>query len=170
MATEFPHVRQWLQSLGVLVATAMTLAEAKERLATFAPLLNAEFDRRFFNERSLAFVAKRCKFFPTFSEICEHLHEFGADLRSDQLRLAGPSTDDLAWKSRIEAEREQARRDWSDPAKVRASRDLVLSSAVQNPLGVDLGCMLAGLVKRHAPQNLGLLPPGWLREPPEPRR
>jgi hypothetical protein len=154
-------IRQWLQSLGVLVATGMSVTDAKERLATFAPLLASEFDARFFCQRSLAFVAKQCKFFPTFSEICEHLHEFGADLRTSQLLLAGPDRSETAWKSRIESERSDAVRDWSDPYKVRSSMQLVLSSDVEQ---FRLGHMLAGLVKRHAPQNLGLLPPDWIED------
>lgn len=48
--------------------------------------------------------------------------------------------------------------DWSDPGKVLASARLVLSSEVKQ---LELGRALAGLVKRHAPLNVALLPPEW---------
>lgn len=65
--------RSWLRSLGALVTTSMPLAEARERLDILAPVLASEFDGWVFCADSLAFVARRCKFFPTFAELCEHL-------------------------------------------------------------------------------------------------
>jgi hypothetical protein len=165
VSTDALKVRQWLQSLGVLVATGMSVADAKERLAVFVPLLAAEFSGRYFNAQSLAFVARRSKFFPTFSEVCDGLHEWGLTLtgRSDHL-IEGPARDEnAAWKANIAAQRAESQRDWSDPRKVRSSRDLVLSDEVKQ---LELGRMLAALVNRHAPQNVGLLPPQWLENLP----
>lgn len=162
MSTDLNLVRQWLQSLGVLVATGMSVADAKERLAVFVPLLAVEFDSRFFNAETLAFVAKHSKFFPTFSEICASLHDWGTTLRSSERLLEGPaSATENAWKTKIDAERAQAIRDWSDPIKVQSSMRLVLSDELKQ---LELGRMLASLVARHAPQNLGLLPPKWIEE------
>jgi hypothetical protein len=165
VSTDALKVRQWLQSLGVLVATGMSVADAKERLAVFVPLLAAEFDGRFFNAATLAFVARRSKFFPTFSEVCEGLQEWGQTLegQSRSLLLEGPDGANAAWKAKIADERAEAQRDWDDPQKVRSSRDLVLSDEVKQ---LELGRMLAALVNKHAPWNVGLLPPEWLENLP----
>ena len=160
MSTSHQFVRKWLQSLGVLVATGMSVGDAKERLATFVPLLAVEFDSRFFNAATLAFVARKCKFFPTFSEICDALAEWGRDNQPSRPMLEGPASD--GWKTDVAAERDKAVRDWSDPHKVASSMRLVKSSEVRQ---LELGRMLSALVGRHAPQNLGLLPPAWLVHP-----
>lgn len=72
------------------------------------------------------------------------------------------SYDPQAWKQKVADQRSEAKRDWSDPAKVQASMRLVLSSPVKQ---LELGRMLAALVHRHAPENLGLLPPAWHPQP-----
>jgi hypothetical protein len=72
--------RDWLRALGALVATGgMSLADARERLVAYADLLESEFDQRFFTMATLAFVGRRCRFFPTFHELCLALSEWGRD-------------------------------------------------------------------------------------------
>jgi hypothetical protein len=67
----------WLRALGGLVATAsMTVEDARERLIIMTPMLEQEFGERVFCGSSLAYAARRCKFFPTFSELCAHLGEW----------------------------------------------------------------------------------------------
>lgn len=77
MPTDRLSPRQWLSALGVLVAGSMSIADAKERLGTYCPLLEGEFSPEVFNRRSLAFVAQRQKFFPSFNEVCTLLGEWG---------------------------------------------------------------------------------------------
>lgn len=82
--------------LGTTVASTMSIAEAQERISTYLPLLEAEFDQRFFCSDSLRYVARRTKFFPTFSEVCEHLHEWGTQKReASRILLANPDRDGL---------------------------------------------------------------------------
>lgn len=162
MSTDQSIVSKWLKSLGVLVATGMSVTDAKERLSVFVPLLSREFDARFFNAATLTFVARKCKFFPTFSEICEHLSDCGSTEPQSVPMLEGPTED--GWKVDVAAQRAEAVRDWSDPLKVQSSMRLVLSDECKQ---LELGRMLAALVNRHAPQNLGLLPPAWLENIPQ---
>ena len=77
MSTDKPFdARSWTRALGLLMASTMPAAEAKERLAVFGPMLEHEFDGRIFNRDSLAFVARKLKFFPTFHELCAALVEW----------------------------------------------------------------------------------------------
>lgn len=62
------------------------------------------------------------------------------------------------WQEKQAEERRAAREDWSDPVKVRKSRDLVLSSPVKQLL---LGRTLAALVGKHCRKNVAILPPEW---------
>jgi hypothetical protein len=67
------------------------------------------------------------------------------------------------WQEKQAEERRCAREDWSDPVKVRKSRDLVLSSHVKQLL---LGRTLAALVGKHCRKNVAILPPEWSTEDP----
>lgn len=69
-------VRQWLASLGVLVAGTSSRQEAEARLAAYAPLLIREFPPQAFTADSLTAVARACKFFPSFGELCTHLGDW----------------------------------------------------------------------------------------------
>jgi len=160
MSTDHLSARRWLQSLGVLVAGSMTLAEAKERIGTYCPLLEQEFSPEAFNNRSLAFVAQRQKYFPSFHEVCALLGEW-AEGQPPPERLAIADQSDAEWKRRQDEEKRAAAVDWADPSKVRRSRDLVLSSDVNQ---LVLGRALAALVAKHARPNLGMLPPEWLAD------
>jgi hypothetical protein len=160
MSTDRLSPRQWLSSLGVLVAGSMPIADAKERIGTYCPLLEGEFSPEVFNRRSLAFVAQRQKFFPSFHEVCTLLTEW-AEAQPTPQALAIADASGADWKRRQDDERRDAAADWSDPAKVRRSRDLVLSSPIRQ---LEFGRTLAALVSKHAPINRGLLPPEWIGE------
>lgn len=100
MSTEPTSTRVWLKSLGALVATNMPISEARERLATYAPLLEDEFPPLAFNAKSLQYVAALCRFFPAYSELRDGLKswwdENGPPPAIPQL------ADDVAALSRVE--------------------------------------------------------------------
>lgn len=54
-------------------------------------------------------------------------------------------------------QRDEAKQDWSDPQKVAASAKRLAG----HPMEHYLGKMLYGLVHKHAPQNLGWIPPKY---------
>jgi hypothetical protein len=151
---------KWLNDLGDLTAGSPSLSEAKTKLATMAAALAEEFDASVFNRSSLTFVARRCKFFPSFGEACEALAEW----RKQHPRhpaISGPADGPNEQQRRaLEAEHEAAEASWrniSEPAifaKVRALDG--------HPMRLLLGRMLATAVRRHAPRMLGLLPPEFL--------
>ena len=67
----------WLRHLGCMVATAkISLENAYSRLTVMSPMLEQEFGKRVFCTSSLSYTARRCRFFPTFSELCEHLADW----------------------------------------------------------------------------------------------
>jgi hypothetical protein len=71
--SDYQAVREWLESLGLLTAGTMTAADAKVRCAAYAGLLCDELPVTAFTKQSLVFVAAKCKFFPAFGEVSEHL-------------------------------------------------------------------------------------------------
>lgn len=86
-------VRNWLKSLGALCAGNLPQAEIEARVSAYAPLLAAEFDAGCFTVSSLAAVARQCKFFPTFGEVCTALAAWWKANRPVTTRLiAGPDS------------------------------------------------------------------------------
>ena len=81
-------VEEWLVALGMLTASKGDDAEAK--LAAYIPLLAARFEAAAFTQASLEAVAARCKFFPSYSEIVEHLGAWWRDNRPRPQGLAPP--------------------------------------------------------------------------------
>lgn len=65
------QVWDWLVDLGKLVAPGN--ASVRQAAADYLPLLLGEFDSRDFNADSRAFVARHCKFWPSYGELCELL-------------------------------------------------------------------------------------------------
>jgi len=68
--------REWLVSLGALTAASLPVEDAKARVAAYLPLLLDEFPEAAFTKQSLAHVARSCKFFPTFGELCAALSDW----------------------------------------------------------------------------------------------
>lgn len=93
------EITDWLGRLGLLTAVNMPAAEARIKAQAYAPMLDKEFAKAFFTEKSLAFVARRCKWFPSYGELCEALSAWRSDSNfgmpsappSDAPRLTGPS-------------------------------------------------------------------------------
>ena len=70
------QVLDWLSTLGRLVAANMPAEEASTRLRAYTPELLARYDSRDFNQVSREFVARHCKFFPSYGELCELLDKW----------------------------------------------------------------------------------------------
>jgi hypothetical protein len=83
-------VREWLVSLGVLSAVSISRQEAELKLSAFVPMLMREFTDAAFTPESLSYVARRCKYFPTYGELCEYLSDWWREHRPMPPRLAPP--------------------------------------------------------------------------------
>lgn len=69
-------VEKWLTALGVLCAGTMQTEEARLRIAAYAPMLAADFHPSVFTSESMRHVASKCRFFPAYAEVLEHLREW----------------------------------------------------------------------------------------------
>lgn len=69
------QVTDWLIELAKLVAPGRN-AELGEAIRAYAPLLVERFISRDFNASSRAYVAERCKFWPSYGELCELLDKW----------------------------------------------------------------------------------------------
>ncbi|HTO99800.1 MAG TPA: hypothetical protein VMJ64_00375, partial [Anaerolineales bacterium] len=69
----YDRARRWLASLGTLCAGAMPLEEAQARVAAFASMLCEQYGGEAFTQASLQTVARGCRFFPSYGELCEAL-------------------------------------------------------------------------------------------------
>jgi hypothetical protein len=143
-------VREWCQSLGVLTAVSISHNEADMKLAAFVPSLAREFPEGAFTPDSLRHVARASvRGFPTYPELCIVLADWWRVNGPPAPALPGP---DMSFRRQVEAREAQCRAEWDDPASIRAS----LARAGSDPVLLN---MLAGAVKRYAPQHLGELPP-----------
>ena len=88
-ATDFAPMpaAEWLAALGALTATNMPIAEGRARVAAYRAALASEFDPGAFCAASLRAVARGCKFFPSFGEVCEALSAWWRDHRATVERL-----------------------------------------------------------------------------------
>lgn len=91
MSQAIDIVRDWLKALGALVAVALSAEEADSRLSAFVPLLADEFSERYFTPNSLRFVARACKFFPTYGELVDHLNAWSRQAKSPHAALRNDS-------------------------------------------------------------------------------
>lgn len=149
--------RVWIAMLAKLVAPANS-PEAAKALAAMLPFLG-DYPEAAFNLQSLEHVARTTRRLPSFAELTEALSGWWRENRPRPLAISYEATRE-GWQDQHARERAEAKADWSDPAKVTSSMRLVLSSEVKQ---LDLGRMLAALVRLHAPHNVGLLPPKWLK-------
>jgi hypothetical protein len=69
-------VREWTIALGILTAGNMTRADAEMKLRAYVPLLQDNFPPAAFTQASLHHVAAKCKWFPSYGEVVEHLREW----------------------------------------------------------------------------------------------
>lgn len=149
--------QQWIAMLAKLVAPIEPIAAAKA-LSEMMPML-ADIPDGAFSLASLDYVARQCKRTPTYGELRASVSAWWLDNRPKQALLENPLNE--VWSAKVARERAEAIADWSNPDKVRASVQLLDG----HPMAEFLGGMLGGLVKRHAPQNLVVLPPRW-QDPP----
>jgi len=86
-------VRMWLFALGALCAGSVSEKEANARVNTYAPMLSRQFDQWAFCQRSLEAVARQCKFWPAYGELCEALSAWCRANRPPSVapRLDGPA-------------------------------------------------------------------------------
>jgi hypothetical protein len=83
-------VREWLVSLGVLAAVSISRQEAEMKLSAFVPMLMREFTDEAFTPDSLSYVARQCKYFPTYGELCGYLSDWWHDNRPRPVAIAPP--------------------------------------------------------------------------------
>ena len=84
-------IRDWLKALAALVAASMSGEEISARIGALTPHLAAEFPRDAFCRASLTAVARQCRFFPNFAELCEALTAWVKQHRESRRLLALPS-------------------------------------------------------------------------------
>ena len=156
--TSHQHIRDWLKALGSLAASTLTAKEFDARISAYAPLLAADFPQAAFGPTSLAAVARQCKFFPSYAELCAHLGSWWKEHRPPPTVAALNDP-----KARTNEEwRQAAELSWSTAtafdvrSKVTETQRITVA-AHRN----SLGRMLAHAVATHAPTHLGLVPPEW---------
>lgn len=164
---ELLHIGRWLQRVRRSTSAGKEDVTA-EQLADYTLWLAQDFPMAVFNDQSAKSVIDAGEFFPKWAILRAHLTEWHDQHPSvPRLPASVPSSlqdhidelrDNGAYFRRIADERAQARADWSDPAKVRAS---VRKIGDDHPMRDMLRSLLAGLVKKHAPENLDQIPPGW---------
>jgi len=158
MAQADAHTRDWLKALGALIAPSMTQQEFAGRINVLAAALAREFPPGAFCPASLAHVARQCKFFPNFAELCEYLSPWWKEHRPKPIAIAADQNSTI--KARQErADAEASWRDITDDqirAKVWALND--------HPMRQQLGHFLATAINRHVPEKLGMLPPEFLTD------
>lgn len=157
----------WVAKLSLLTTGGRT-PPTKQTINLYAEILAADLPMGAFTEASLHEVAGGCEFFPAYSVVKTALEAWHATAKL----LAIPSPTSVAMQERLDeydnndthqrrlADRmAAAKADWQDPAKVRAS---VMGIGDDHPQRIRVGRVLAAVVRRHAPENLGYLPPEFI--------
>lgn len=156
----------WLAKLA-LATSAGQEKMTKDRLFLYVQLLSNEVQLTAFTDQSLADVAKGCEFFPAYAVLKTALEAWHEEHKPKPLALPLPDNlreqidelrDNTNWRDKIEREAAVAKMDWMDPNKVRASA----ANLDGHPMRIVLGRMLARILRKHAPENLGYLPPEFL--------
>lgn len=142
----------------------------KEQLAAYAKIIAEDFNPLCLTTASARWVAEQYEFFPAWKPLRAALVQWSIDNPRTAKPAGQLSPDAQEWFDELagndahrqrEADRDQRiRASWADPGNVRASAQLL----DDHPRRLIMGRMLAGLVGRHAPQNLAFLPPGWQRK------
>ena len=74
MANKLDNLRDWIITLGCLSSSVTSAEECGAKVEMYSQFLMMEFQPEDFCMKSLIYVAKKCRFFPSYGEICEHLH------------------------------------------------------------------------------------------------
>ena len=78
--------RDWLKALGALTAGTMSAAEARAKIGAYQVFMD-QWPAWALTPKSLEYVARQCKFFPAYAELCEHLGAWCKDNRPAQLAI-----------------------------------------------------------------------------------
>lgn len=78
-------VREWLMSLGPLVAGNMSADDARVKLDAYSGRL--DYPAACFSSKALDKAARRFKFFPTYGELCDFLDAQLSEVRENRRRL-----------------------------------------------------------------------------------
>lgn len=162
MAQADPRIRDWLKALGTLSSGTMTAQEANARINAMTPLLANEFTPAAFTPASLAVVARACKFFPTYGELCDVLGPWWKANRPTPIAITADQNSTI----KARQERAEAEASWKNitAEQVRAK----IRTLDGHPMRDLLGHFLATALRRHASHHVGLLPPPWLADRSEP--
>jgi len=141
--------KHWIAMLAKLVCPTDAVGAARS-LASMLPML-PDFPDGAFTLASLDYVALQCRRLPSYAELRAALGEWWKLNRPEPLAIAAPTEDRSAtgeW-NRVGAFLEK---DWDNAQGVRTLLAKCDGSAM-------LTRFLAGLVARHAPQHLAIVPP-----------
>jgi hypothetical protein len=154
-------IANWLTDLGKLTAGSAPLPDAKGKIAAMTLALAEEFDASAFTRDSLTFVARRCKFFPTFGEATSALSEWRKEHPRQPAIAASVHDPNTELHRKHEAEKVQAEASWrtTTEQQVRAK----VRSLEGHPFRDTLGRMLATALRRHQPGLVAHLPPEFLK-------
>lgn len=163
--SDLQHIGRWLQKLRRSTAAGKDDVTA-EQLADYTGWLAQDFPLSLFTDASAKAIAEANEYFPKWAILRAHMAEWH-DRHPAQPRLAVDIPNSLqeridelndsgAYFRRVAEERAQAREDWSDPAKIRASLQKIPDD---HPRQGEMRRFLSGLIKRHAPENVDYLPP-----------
>jgi hypothetical protein len=154
-------VRDWLKALGSLTAGSLPGAEVDAKLGTYAPLLAQDFPPSAFCPASLAAVARQCKFFPSYAEICDLLSPWWRAYREqlDHIAISDHSGNTLS-RERDHHAASQASWQQATASDIRAKVADVRRT--NQPMQLALGQLLAKAVNTHATHWQSLIPPEWL--------
>jgi hypothetical protein len=75
------HITGWLNDLANLTAGNPPLEDIKLRAGAMASMLADQFPEAAFTRASLAHVARKCTFFPSYAELCDALLPWWQDNR-----------------------------------------------------------------------------------------
>lgn len=165
--TDIQHIGRWLLKLRRSTA-AGNEEVSQEQLAEYTMWLCQDFRLSAFTDASAKHIAEQSEFFPRWAVLRAGLAEW-VDHHPEQPRIASAIPDSLArhieelqdeqaWQHRAEEQRASARRDWADPAKIRAA---IRNIGKDHPRRDQMGRLLAGLVRKYAPDNLCHIPAEW---------
>lgn len=166
---DMQRIGQWLVKLR-RVTSGGSEDVSKEALADYCGWLASDFPVSVFTDASAKFVAEQGQYFPKFAILKAALTEW-RDKNPEVPRIASPLSesvsrhismlnDDEDWKREQLDLRLSFRRDWQDPHKV-AANVANIQTLRSEALETSLGRLLGMAVKRHAPHNLGFVPPEW---------
>lgn len=156
----------WLAKLALLTSGGRSPI-SKTQIGLYAQTLTSEIPTAAFCDASLTALSADAEHFPSYKVLREALITWHS-LHAAGLVAPGPVSgsfqeyldrqeDNEDHKTRVAAKAERVKADWSDPAKVRA-RVANLENAGP-AFRSTLGRMLGLLVRLHAPENLGHVPP-----------